>query len=93
MLDCHESQMYEWLPYNQNKLEQVPAGKAERRAWMAQQWLPLMEKEAERSRSVLERLYGREPAATVRYAESLEFCEYGSRVTEDVFRRIFPFYS
>src|SRR5437667_35105 len=36
MLDCHESQFYEWLPFNAGYLDQVPAGKAERRRWLAE---------------------------------------------------------
>ncbi len=31
MYHCHESQMYEWLPYNQGILESVPSDPAERR--------------------------------------------------------------
>ncbi len=92
MLDCHESQMYEWLPYNMNRLEEVPADKRERRAWMSTLWLPAMEEEANRSRPLLRQLYGEEVGDRVRYAEALEFCEYGSKVTPEVFARLFPFY-
>ncbi|MHB0878110.1 MAG: PIG-L deacetylase family protein [Anaerolineae bacterium] len=93
MLNCHESQMYEWLPYNQNKLEEVPGDAAEKRAWMAAQWLPDMERDAEHARQMLQRLYGAEQGARIRYAEALEFCEYGSKVTPEAFARLFPFYS
>jgi LmbE family N-acetylglucosaminyl deacetylase len=31
MLDCHVSQFYEWLPYNQGVLDQVPQDAVERR--------------------------------------------------------------
>jgi N-acetylglucosamine malate deacetylase 1 len=92
MLDCHESQMYEWLPYNQNRLDEVPTGTGERRAWMAAQWLPAMAQEADRSRAVLRRLYGEAAASKVRYAEALEFSEYGSSVTPELFARLFPFW-
>jgi len=92
MLDCHESQMYEWLPYNDNVLEQVPADKAARRAWLATRWLPDMEAEANRCRPLLRELYGEETGGRVHYAEALEFCEYGSKVTPAVFARLFPFF-
>ena len=35
MLHCHESQFYEWLPYNGGYLDQVPAGGTARRQWLA----------------------------------------------------------
>ena len=35
MLHCHQSQFYEWLPYNAGHLDQVPEGDAERREWLA----------------------------------------------------------
>src|SRR5213593_3279994 len=34
MLDAHASQMYEWLPWVADSLEQVPKGAAERRRWL-----------------------------------------------------------
>src|SRR5438093_6780174 len=37
MLHCHTSQFYEWLPFNQGILEQVPANEAARREWLAGQ--------------------------------------------------------
>ena len=40
LLHCHKSQYYEWLPYTANKLEQVPAGDAERLAWFRAPLLP-----------------------------------------------------
>ncbi|NLT43712.1 MAG: PIG-L family deacetylase [Anaerolineae bacterium] len=92
MLHCHTSQMYEWLPYNQNKLEQVPEGDAERRAWMAEQRLTVMAKEADRARDLLVQLYGEQRGRAVQYAESLEFGEYGGKVDEVAFRRLFPFF-
>ncbi|MGQ9555416.1 MAG: PIG-L deacetylase family protein [Anaerolineae bacterium] len=93
MLQCHESQFFEWVPYNMNILDQVPADPAGRRSFLARQWLPLMERDAECGRSLLQRLYGQERGSAVRYAECLEFCEYGRRVTADVFQRLFPFFT
>ena len=34
MYHQHKSQMYEWLPFNQASLDQVPASDAERRIWL-----------------------------------------------------------
>jgi len=93
MLHCHESQMYEWLPYNRNKLGEVPADSVERRRWLAGEWLPAMRAEADRCRPLLERLYGQARGRQVRHAEALEFCEYGRAVDDAVLARLFPFFS
>src|ERR687897_338729 len=34
-LDAHESQFYEWLPWIGGYLEKVPADKAQRKKWLA----------------------------------------------------------
>lgn len=33
MLDCHESQMYEWLPFTHGELDKVPKDSKERKEW------------------------------------------------------------
>ena len=93
MLHCHESQFYEWLPYNQNKLEQVPEDLQERRAWLASQRLPAMAEEADRCRELLKKLYGEERGSQIKYAEALEISELGGAVTEESFSRLFPFFA
>lgn len=40
MLDCHESQVYEWLPFTKGTLHTVPRDKAERFEWLHQPRLP-----------------------------------------------------
>lgn len=92
MLHCHQSQFYEWLAYNANRLEEVPEGDEERRAWMAQNRLESMAREADNCRDLLKERYGEEKGAQVRFAEALEFCEYGGKVDEAIFERLFPFF-
>ncbi len=36
MLDCHRSQVYEWLPFNLNLEAKIPANQAERLAWLSE---------------------------------------------------------
>lgn len=91
-LHCHESQMYEWLPYNGGYLDQVPADKSLRRAWMAQVRGKGLRSDAERFRDKLIELYGPERGAKVQYAEAFEPCEYGSPLTPEKIRELFPFF-
>jgi LmbE family N-acetylglucosaminyl deacetylase len=91
-LHCHTSQYYEWLPYNQGRLAEVPSGDAARRRWLAEDRRRRNADQAERYRSVLARWYGEERARQVRYTESFEICEYGSQPSEAELRRLFPFF-
>jgi LmbE family N-acetylglucosaminyl deacetylase len=91
-LHCHTSQMYEWLAYNANRLEEVPAGERERRRWLEETRKARNQQLAEKHRDLLARWYGASRAASVQYAEAFEFCEYGSQPTEADVRRLFPFF-
>ncbi len=86
-LDAHTSQMYEWLPWVDGRLAQVPADPAARRKWLA----------GARGRRVrpailksLEKWYGPEHAKGVTAAEAFEICEYGRRPSDDEIRKLFP---
>jgi hypothetical protein len=91
MLHCHKSQFYEWLPYNTGTQAEVPAGDAERRAWLAKQVQERLHRRAVQCRSLLIERYGREREAAVEYAEAFEACEYGAPLNEDALQRLFPF--
>jgi LmbE family N-acetylglucosaminyl deacetylase len=92
MLHAHESQFYEWLPYNGRYEQEVPEGAEERRAWLRGRYESMMRAEADACRELLVKLYGPERGAAVRYAESFEGCEYGARLTEQNRDRLFPFF-
>lgn len=86
-LDAHESQMYEWLPWVAGNLDQVPAGKAERRAWLGKSRnRPI----TPAIKAALEKWYGKERAEKIKYAEAFEIGEYGSQPDEATLRRLFP---
>jgi len=87
VLDAHTSQFYEWLPWVDGVSDQVPADAAERRRWLAKQWLPAI---PEAWKPSLARWYGPD-AAKVQHAEAFEVSEYGTRPTEADLRRLFPF--
>jgi len=86
-LDAHTSQMYEWLPWTNQKLSEVPEGKEARRKWL----------ESNRAGSItpaeresLKKWYGEERGEAIKYAESFEICEYGKQPSEEEIRNLFP---
>jgi LmbE family N-acetylglucosaminyl deacetylase len=92
MYDCHVSQVYEWLPWNAGRIDQVPAGKAERREWLAAGKRREGERMANKYRSKLIELYGNEKGSKIKYAEAFEDSEYGTRLTKENIPVLFPFF-
>jgi LmbE family N-acetylglucosaminyl deacetylase len=86
-MDAHESQMYEWLPWIGGYLDKVPAGKDDRKKWLAQNRTIRITTDV---RNTLEKWYGKEKAAQVKHAEAFEICEYGNQPTEADIMRLFP---
>jgi LmbE family N-acetylglucosaminyl deacetylase len=91
MLHCHQSQFYEWLPYNAGYLDQVPAGEAERRRWLAERIGRRIRPLADRYRDLLVRTYGPERGSQVKYIEAFEVSEYGAPLDAAARARFFPF--
>ena len=90
MIHQHTSQMYEWLPYNQGILDQVPVGEKERREWMGEmrkRWFT-----AEPYRDKLIELYGRQRGTRINHAECFQDSEYGTRLTKENMKHYFPFF-
>ncbi len=90
-LHCHTSQVYEWLPYNRNALDQVPEGDAERRAFLEEWYMARFANSADRYRDKLIQRYGNERGKAVQHIEVFEISEYGSPLSEEEAQRIFPF--
>lgn len=86
-LSAHESQMFEWLPWTSNKLEEVPKGAEERRNYMSENWSGSITPD---ERAALNKWYGENKGETIKYAESFEIAEYGSQPTEEEIKRLFP---
>jgi LmbE family N-acetylglucosaminyl deacetylase len=86
-LDAHESQFYEWLPWISNYKGEVPKEKEARKKWLLETRWPSFNTALT---PLLEKWYGKEKAANVKYAESFEVCEYGSRPSEEDLKRLFP---
>jgi LmbE family N-acetylglucosaminyl deacetylase len=92
MMHCHESQFYEWLPFNQGITDQVPVDPEQRKQWLASWRLPYFENIANDYRQVLIELYGETKGREVRYAEAFEGCEYGAGFSKDDIPALFPFF-
>ena len=87
ILDAHVSQFYEWLPWVDGRLNEVPKDAAERRKWLTG---ARTQKIGDAVRASLEKWYGKDKAAVVKQVESFEICEYGKQPTEAEIRRLFP---
>jgi LmbE family N-acetylglucosaminyl deacetylase len=86
-LDAHVSQVYEWLPWVDGRLEQVPKDVVERKKWLAKErWGAI----TPAVRASLEKWYGRDHAAKVQHVEAFEVCEYGRQPKDDDIRKLFP---
>lgn len=92
MLHCHTSQVYEWLPYNQGMLNDVPEDAADRLQWLAEIVREEASQTADEYRGRLIELYGEERGKAIKFAEAFEICEYGRRIDASELKRNFPFY-
>ncbi|MEO0331408.1 MAG: PIG-L family deacetylase, partial [Bacteroidota bacterium] len=86
-LHAHTSQFYEWLPWIDNKSDQVPETAENRLSWLKQQWPNSPDEKMAMS---LEKWYGKEKATQIKQAEAFELCEYGSQPNDDEIRQLFP---
>lgn len=86
-LDAHVSQFYEWLPWVDGILPQVPKDPAARKAWLAKRREGRI---PEAVRVALERRYGPEKARAVQHYEAFELCEYGRQPSREELDRLFP---
>jgi len=87
-LDAHVSQFYEWLPWVDGRLDQVPKSPGERKAWLAQQRQKRQITPA--IRASLVKWYGDEAGNSVKSAEAFEICEYGRQPTNAEIKQLFP---
>jgi LmbE family N-acetylglucosaminyl deacetylase len=86
-LDSHVSQFYEWLPWVDGKLADVPKDRVARKEWLkgfiGQPISPAV-------RASLVEWYGPEKGNAVQHAEAFEVCEYGAQPDSARLMEIFP---
>ncbi len=86
-LDAHVSQFYEWLPWVDGKLEDVPKNPEERKVWLKRTRTPPVGPEV---RTSLVKWYGPEKGNATKYYEAFEICEYGAHPDAARIRQLFP---
>jgi len=83
---AHESQVWEWLPYNRGELDKVPATLEERLAWLRSTWI---EPRGARTRAdCAESLHSRMPHG--HFVEAFQISEYGRRPSKEELSALFP---
>jgi LmbE family N-acetylglucosaminyl deacetylase len=83
---AHESQFFEWMPWTEGTLDQVPSGKEERLRYIADWFSPLSIPEKE----CLKKWYGEARGNKVIYAETFRYAPYGRRPSGEETRNLFP---
>lgn len=91
MLACHKSQMFEWLPFNQNELSEVPLGEAGRRHWLHDKYAARQRPQVERYRREITSTYGADLGKKIEWVEVYEISEYAAPLTAELRARLFPF--
>jgi LmbE family N-acetylglucosaminyl deacetylase len=89
MLACHESQFFEWLPFNRRAEDQVPTGAAARRDWLKAWYLDHLRAMTDCWRERLIATYGAERGQRIEFAEAYEISEYAAPLDEAARRRLF----
>jgi len=88
-LSLHESQVFEWIPFVEGYLKEVPTDKAGRLSWLKAKWgktdlVPQFLSQVKPGVSA-------ESLKNATYLEAFERCEYGSRLTHENVNKLFPF--
>ena len=86
-LDSHVSQFYEWLPWVDGKLDEVPKDPAERKASLKRARTRAI---SPAIRASLTNWYGPQKGGATHYYEAFEICEYGAQPNESRIRELFP---
>src|SRR5215469_4381759 len=85
-LDAQVSQMYEWLPWVDGRLAEVPTDPVARLQWLSKtRSRPI----SPAVKAALEKRYGA-GGAQIQHAEAFKLCEYGRRPSIDELEKMFP---
>ena len=90
-LDCHQSQFYDWLAYNHFYEDDVPAKASERKSWLSGKMKDRIAPLADRHRDLVIQTYGEKRGKEIQLIEAYEPCEYGTPLTDENTKQLFPF--
>lgn len=88
-----ESQFYEWNPWLDGTLDEVPSDEPGRMNYARRIMQARHGGTANRFRAKLIEQLGQEAGNAVKTAEAFEVCEYGSQPSPEELRRLFPFFA
>lgn len=89
-LHCHESQMYEWLPWVSGMTEPVPEEKDARLKFLINWRAGAYRNIADKYRDMLVSQYGQD-GKKVRYAEMVFYAPFGRQLNENELKTVFQF--
>ena len=87
MAACHRSQFFEWLPYHDGRIDEVPVTEADRLSWL-KQWL--MDFIGRRNAHFLDAIEQLKAKADLKWIEAYEISEYAAQLSAADKSRLFP---
>jgi LmbE family N-acetylglucosaminyl deacetylase len=90
MLACQRSQVFEWLPYEEGILDQVPHDEQEKLLWLRGWYRKHMLPRAERFRDDLMDAFGSERGKQIEFCEVYEVSQYAAAADLERRQRLFP---
>ena len=90
MLACHRTQVFEWLPYEEGVLQEVPADDRDRLVWLRGWYLKHMRQRLEHFQKDVDAAYGPQYGETIEAVEVYEIGEYGLQPDVTMLQRLFP---
>ena len=85
-MSAHESQFFEWLPWTQGILDQVPKNREERLKFLAKRYHPVNDELKE----CLKKCYGEAAGSKVVYAEGFKLPDFGRHPDFEEVLKLFP---
>jgi LmbE family N-acetylglucosaminyl deacetylase len=88
-LSLHKSQVFEWIPFVEGYLKEVPKEKDERLRWLRSQWGTRTD--VNRFVPELKKAVSAKVLNKIKHVEAFERCEYGGELTHENVSTLFPF--